>query len=72
MEQDKRNQTYHDRLLIEEALRRTNQAQAKISHNKQVNREMTRENKGSKDVEIKQTVKENSSLKIKNNFYNNL
>lgn len=33
---------------------------------------MTRENKGSKDVEIKQAVKENSSLKIKNNFYNNL
>ena len=68
MEQDKRNQTYHDRLLIEEALRRTNQAQAKISHNKQVNREMTRENKGSKDVEIKQAVKENSSLKI-NKFF---
>ena len=68
-EQEKRNQTYHDRLIIEEALRKTAQAQAMMSYNKQINKQVARESKGQKEAALNQTVKENNSLKIKNNIY---
>ncbi len=68
-EQEKRNQTYHDRLLIEEALRKTAQAQSMLTYNKQMKKQTNRESKGQKEVSLNQAVKENNSLTVKNKFY---
>jgi hypothetical protein len=70
VEQNKRNQIYHDRLLIEEAIRKTNQEQALISHNKQLKKENYREAKGQKEASMNKFVSENNNLKLKNNIYN--
>ena len=61
VEQNKRNQIYHDRLLIEEAIRKTNQEQALISHNKQLKKENYREAKGQKEASMNKFVSENNS-----------
>ena len=68
-EQDKRNKVYHDRLIIEEALRKTAQAQSMLSYNKQINKQGARELKGQKEASLNKAVKENNSLKAKNNIY---
>jgi len=56
-------------LLIEEALRKTAQAQSMLTYNKQMKKQTNRESKGQKEVSINQAVKENNSLTVKNKFY---
>jgi len=70
VEQNKRNQIYHDRLIIEEAIRKTNQEQAIISHNKQLKKENVREDKNQNQASIKKFVDNNNNMKLKNNIYN--
>ena len=56
-------------MIIEEALRKTAQAQSMLSYNKQINKQAARELKGQKEASLNKAVKENNSLKVKNNIY---
>jgi len=41
--EDQRNQVYHDKIVIEEAIRNANQKQAQLSHNIRQNKDNARE-----------------------------
>ena len=68
VEQQKRNQLYHDRLLLEEAVRKAQQKQVQSFHNQTKNSEIKRENKEQKLQTMNKSVKENSLAKAQNNF----
>jgi hypothetical protein len=57
-----RNQQYHDRIVVEDAMRKVYQNRAMLNHNKIVNKEAARERREQKLTDLQNNVKQYNIL----------